>query len=66
MLVLTRKTGERVRIGTSVVVTVVAIDQGRVRLAFDAPAHVAIDREEVRRRRQPSIPADQTDPALVP
>jgi len=66
MLVLTRKTGERVHIGASVVVTVVAIDKGRVRLAFDAPAQVAIDREEVRQRWQPSLPADETDPALVP
>jgi carbon storage regulator CsrA len=62
MLVLRR--GERVHIGASVVLTVVAVHEGRVRLAFDAPADVAIDREEVWRRRQRSIPEDQTDPVL--
>jgi carbon storage regulator len=58
MLVLSRKTGERVRIGASVVVTVLAVHNGRVRLSFDAPSHVAIDREEVRKRRQALISED--------
>jgi carbon storage regulator len=63
MLVLSRKTGERVCIGASVVVTVLAARNGQVRLAFDAPAQVAIDREEVRQRWNQSIPTerDQTD-----
>lgn len=38
MLILSRKIGERVCIGASVVVTVVAARNGKVRLAFDAPA----------------------------
>jgi carbon storage regulator len=54
MLVLSRRNGERVWIGASVVVTVVSVANGQVRLAFDAPARVAIDREEVRQRRQQS------------
>jgi carbon storage regulator len=50
MLVLSRKIGERVCIGSSVMVTVASVKNGRVRLAFDAPDHLAIDREEVRGR----------------
>jgi carbon storage regulator len=66
MLVLSRKTGERVCIGASVVVTVVDVHNGRVRLAFDAPADVVIDREEVRQLWKRSRPEDQDDPVLIP
>ena len=51
MLVLSRKTGRRVCIGETVVITVLALDNGQVRLAFDAPPHVSIDRDEVRQRK---------------
>ena len=63
MLVLSRKPGQRVCIGASVVVTVVDVHDGKVRLAFDAPAQVAIHREEIRKR---SVPADQADPGFIP
>ena len=63
MLVLSRKPGERVCIGASVVVRVVDVHNGKVRLAFDAPTQVAIHPEEVRQR---SVPADQADPGFVP
>jgi carbon storage regulator len=52
MLVLNRKEGQRVHIGASVVVTVVQVRNGQVRLAFEAPPQVAIDREEVRRQKR--------------
>ena len=51
MLVLSRKIGERVCIGKTVVVTVVAVNNGKVRLAFNAPEYLSIDREEVRDRK---------------
>jgi carbon storage regulator len=51
MLVLNRKPGQRVHIGAFVVLTVVGVENGRVRLAFDAPPQVSIDRDEVRQRR---------------
>src|ERR1700757_84626 len=66
MLVLNRKTGERVCIGASVVVTVVAVRNGQVRLAFEASSDVAIDREEVRQCRNGSIPEEQEDSCLIP
>ena len=50
MLVLSRKEGQRIRIGESVVVTVVGLSGGRVRLGFEGPVTVPIHREEVYQR----------------
>ena len=50
MLVLTRKVGERIVIGPNVFVTVIGIQNGRVRLGIEAPSNVPIHREEVSRR----------------
>jgi len=47
MLVLTRKIGESINIGTNIKVTVVSIDGSQVRLGIDAPKDVIIHREEV-------------------
>lgn len=48
MLVLMRKVNEDILIGDDVVVRVVEIAPGRVKLAVEAPKHVAVDRREVR------------------
>ena len=47
MLVLSRKVGERIRIGNDICVTVVRIAQAGVRLGIEAPAHFTIIREEL-------------------
>ena len=47
MLVLSRLSGETVRIGDDIVVTVVEVGRGRVRLAFSAPPEVRILRGEL-------------------
>jgi len=47
MLVLTRKIGERICIGEDVVVTVIYIDNNRVRLGIEAPRSVPIWRSEL-------------------
>jgi carbon storage regulator len=52
MLVLSRKRGERVRIGDSVEVTVLAISGSRVKLGFVGPPDILIHREEVNRPAQ--------------
>jgi len=49
MLVLTRRTGEEVVIGT-IRLTVVAVVGNQVRLGVTAPAAVPVHREEVRQR----------------
>lgn len=48
MLVLARKKGESICIGENVIITVIELDHGKVRLGFDAPTSVSIDRKEVR------------------
>ena len=47
MLVLQRKVGEQIRIGTDVVVTVLRTACGKVSLGIQAPPHCAIRREEL-------------------
>ncbi len=47
MLVLSRKPGEKVRIGNDITIVVLEVKGDRVRIGFDAPAHVAIAREEI-------------------
>ncbi len=47
MLVLSRKLGEKILIGDSIVLTVVKIDRNQIRLGIEAPPDVAIYREEI-------------------
>ncbi|MCC6764842.1 MAG: carbon storage regulator CsrA [Deltaproteobacteria bacterium] len=47
MLVLTRKVGERIRIGDEVTLQVLEVRGGQVRLGLAAPPDVRIFREEV-------------------
>lgn len=63
MLVLSRKSGERIMIGDQIEVEVIKVCGNRVQLGFTAPADVAIHREEVVRPAVgllPSLPADAT------
>jgi len=50
VLVLTRRNGECVRIGSDVRVVVLSASGQQVRLGIEAPAHVAVHREEVYER----------------
>ena len=47
MLVLSRKLGEKIVIGDSIVVTVVKIDRNQIRLGIEAPHEVPVYREEI-------------------
>jgi carbon storage regulator len=47
MLVLTRKVGAKVVIGSNVTLTVLETQGGRVRLGIEAPAEVAVLRSEL-------------------
>jgi len=53
MLVLSRKIGERILIGDNVTVTVVRVSGGGVRLGIDAPAEMAVVREELHHNLRP-------------
>jgi carbon storage regulator len=50
MLVLTRKDGEKVVIGSGIRITIVAVEGDRVRVGVTAPPEVRVDREEIHRR----------------
>jgi carbon storage regulator len=52
MLVLTRKSGQAIRIGESVTVTVVQLGRGRVRIGIDAPGEIPVHRGEIHERMQ--------------
>lgn len=47
MLVLTRKIGERIRIGDTITVRVLEVRGSQVRLGVEAPTDVRIYREEI-------------------
>ena len=59
MLVLTRKVGERIQIGDSIVITVVRINGTAVRLGVEAPADLAIARQELVQRAAAAITATE-------
>jgi carbon storage regulator CsrA len=48
MLILSRKPGEQICIGSEIVVSVKRVKGTRVQIAIDAPAHVGISRGELR------------------
>ena len=52
MLVLTRKVGEEIAIGTNIRITVVAIMGGKVRIGIAAPKDVIVDRKEIHESRK--------------
>jgi carbon storage regulator len=47
VLVLSRKVGERILIGDKIAVTVVKLGHGGVRIGIEAPAEMAVVREEL-------------------
>lgn len=49
VLILTRKTGESVKIGDDVTITITKLTSSRVRLGIEAPKDVLILREEIKK-----------------
>lgn len=47
MLILTRRSNERIFIGEDVVLVVLGIENNRVKLGIEAPSEIAILREEI-------------------
>ena len=58
MLVLSRKAGEKIRIGTEIDLVVLELSRQRVKLGFVAPKQVAVFREESAPGVRPSAPTD--------
>jgi carbon storage regulator len=67
MLVLSRRIGEVLRIGADVTVTVVAVKGAYIRIGIDAPAGVAVHREELYQRiRRGIAPPHINEPSSNP
>ena len=66
MLILTRRTGESVRIGDNVEVTVMAVNGSQVRIGIKAPRNIAVDREEIAERKQREREPAQRAPEPAP
>ena len=68
MLVLSRKVDQRIMIGDSIAITVVAVSKNKVRLGIDAPKEVSVHRREVyeaiQREQEAELPADVQDPNI--
>ena len=47
MLILTRKSGEGVRIGDAITLKIIEIRGNQVRLGVDAPKNISVHREEI-------------------
>jgi carbon storage regulator len=57
MLVLSRKESQRIRLGDSIVITIVKISGDKVRIGIDAPGDVLVLRDELEPRDQPAASA---------
>lgn len=66
MLILSRKVGETVTIGETVVMRVVQIDRGKVTLGFDAPPGIPIWRFELLSRVEQEKMLYQRAPGTQP
>ena len=66
MLVLSRKVGESIFINESIRVTVVQINNGRIRLGIDAPPEVIVLREELTRFCSNSSPSKNGKAEALP
>ena len=48
MLILSRKAGERIKLGDSIILTVVGVSGDKVRVGIQAPANVLVLRDELK------------------
>lgn len=64
VLVLSRRENERIRLGDSIVLTIVRVSGDKVRLGIEAPPDVLILREELEQANpQPTTTPDTQRPA---
>lgn len=62
MLILTRRVGETLMIGSDVTVTVLGLKGSQVRIGVNAPKDVTVHREEVYERVRHVPPQDRDPP----
>lgn len=56
MLVLSRKETQRIRVGDSIVVTIVKVSGDKVRVGIEAPSDVLVLRDELEAWEEPTAP----------
>jgi carbon storage regulator len=68
MLVLSRRESQRIRLGDSIVVTIVKISGDKVRIGIEAPGDVLVLRDELELRLPAAdeLPPVVSEPALSP
>ena len=59
MLILMRRAGESIHIGPNIVVTLVSLERNRARIGIQAPRDVAVDREEIAKKKLSGIEPPQ-------
>jgi carbon storage regulator len=50
MLVMTRRSGEKIMIGSNITLTILGVQGNQVRIGVDAPREVPVHREEIYQR----------------
>lgn len=65
MLVLSRKPGQQVRIGDSIVVSVLECGRNRVAVGIDAPPEVRVVRGEMSSLQRPRLAANDSQPPRI-
>jgi carbon storage regulator len=66
MLVLSRKVGERIQLGDNITVTLVKVSGNLVRLGIEAPANMAVVRQELLARAGKKQDVDSVSGELSP
>ncbi|NDC53545.1 MAG: carbon storage regulator [Planctomycetia bacterium] len=66
MLVLSRKQNQRIRVGDSVVVTVVRVSGDKVRIGIEAPGTMRVLREELDEDRLGDVVLEPTNDLPIP
>jgi carbon storage regulator len=64
MLVLSRKESQRIRLGDSIVITIVKISGDKVRVGIDAPSNVLVLRDELEVYEAPADGTANETPTL--
>ncbi len=65
MLILTRRAGETVMVGSDITITVLGVKGNQVRIGINAPKDVAVHREEIYERIQSEKSAKESEPAAA-
>jgi carbon storage regulator len=52
MLILMRRPGETICVGSDITITVMGLEHNRVRIGIKAPRQIAVDRQEIAERKR--------------